>query len=284
MTSLRASFPLSMLLQIASLPRSTYFYHHRHHHRPGRYARLKQRITELVTDYRGRYGHRRIHLLLAREGISVAKKTVLTLMRALGLGCRVRRHRYNSYPGAEGVTAPHLLRREFTAEAPNQKWVTDVTEFSVAGTRVFLSPIIDLYDRAVIAHSISTRATTAFTNASLKEALATLPPGAGPLVHSDQGFQYRHSSWKGILADAQARQSMSRKANCYDNAIAENVFGHLKAEAFLETRPTSVDGLIKQIGDYIHWYNHERIQERLEGLTPMQYRNQALAEASPSTL
>ncbi|ROZ61760.1 IS3 family transposase [Kocuria soli] len=282
--SLKASHRLELLLQIAALPRSTYFYHQRRSQRPDRFAQVKARIQTVFTQAKGRYGHRRIHRVLTTEGYTVAKKTVLALMHQLGLRCRVRRPRYNSYPGAEGLTAPHLLKREFTAQAPNHKWVTDVTEFRVAGTRVYLSPIIDLHDRVVISHSISLRPTTAFTNAALAKALESLPTGAGPLVHSDQGFQYRHASWRELLANAGAIQSMSRKANCYDNAIAENFFGHLKAEAFLERTPETVTELIDQIEEYIHWYNHNRIQERLEGLTPMQYRNQALMTTTTTTL
>ena len=234
---------------------------------------------------RGRYGHRRVHLLLAQAGWAVAKKTVLTLMRQLGLKCQVRRRRYNSYPGHEGASAPNVLQRRFQVPAPNQVWVSDVTEFALTGSKLYLSPVIDLHDHAVIAWSMSTSPSTAFTNASLRQAFDTLPaPAPGLMVHTDQGFQYRHRSWQALLARNHAVQSMSRKGNCYDNSLAENFFGHLKSEAFLEGMPTTIEDLTEQIDAYIHWYNHERIQERLEGLTPMQYRCQALGATALAAL
>ncbi|NOJ60299.1 IS3 family transposase [Arthrobacter sp. 260] len=114
------------------------------------------------------------------------------------------------------------------------------------------------------------------TNASLRDALVTLEPGQQPLVHSDQGFQYQHLSWRRMLQNADATQSMSRKANCYDNAVMENFFGHLKEELFHRIRVLSTDALTAALHDYIHWYNTERISTKLKGLSPVQYRAQAL--------
>ncbi|WP_368077051.1 transposase [Rhodococcus sp. W8901] len=111
----------------------------------------------------------------------------------------------------------------------------------------------------------------------MRSALATVDDGKNLLVHSDQGFQYQHSSWRQLLADAGATQSMSRKANCYDNAVMENFFGHLKEELFHHTRYLDIDALATALDDYIHWYNTERISTKLEGLSPVQYRAQALA-------
>ena len=112
---------------------------------------------------------------------------------------------------------------------------------------------------------------------SLRDALATLQPGQAPLIHSDQGFQYQHTSWQRLLTSAGATQSMFRKANCYDNAVIENWFGHLKEELFNHTRHTTVDALTQALHDYIDWYNNHRISTRLEGLSPVHYRTQTLA-------
>ncbi len=225
-----------------------------------------------------RYGHRRIHTELLKHGWTVAKKTVLQLMRVLRLVCKVRRKkRYNAYQGEQGKIAPNELKREFEAGAPNQKWVTDVTEFAVGDRKLYLSPVMDLFDRQIISYTIGTSPNLALTNTSLRKALACLEPGQQPLVHSDQGFQYQHASWRALLAGAGAVQSMSRRGNCYDNAVMENFFGHLKEEVFHHVRFLNTGALEAALHDYIHWYNTDRISTKLKGLSPVQYRAQALA-------
>lgn len=278
--SLKAEHCLDVLLQAAGLARSTFFYHQARLQRPDPRAELNAAITDVFTSNHARYGHRRVHLELVKAGWQVAKKTVLKLMRRLGLVCRVRRkRRYVSYQGETGQVAANLLDRGFTADAPNQKWVTDVTEFRIGDDKVYLSPVMDLFDRQIIAYSLGTSPNLQLTNNSLRSALATLDDGAAaaPLVHSDQGFQYQHISWRHLLAEAGATQSMSRKGNCYDNAVIENFFGHLKEEAFNHVRYLNLDALTTALHEYIHWYNHDRISTRLEGLSPVQYRTQTLA-------
>ena len=276
--SLKAEHRLDVLLEVAGLSRSTFFYHQARLSIPDPQAELKAAITTIFTDNRSRYGHRRVHLKLVAAGWQVAKKTVLKLMRQLGLRCPSRRkRRYVSYQGEAGKTAPNLLERNFTAEAPNQKWVTDVTEFRIGDIKLYLSPIMDLFDRQIIAHTMSTSPNLSLTNSSLSMALATLSAGETPLVHSDQGFQYQHLSWRDLLADVGATQSMSRKANCYDNAVMENFFGHVKEEAFHHVRYLSIEALAIAVDDYISWYNNDRISETRKGLSPVQYRAQALA-------
>jgi putative transposase len=139
--ALKAQFPLQMLLDIADLARSTFFYHHAKRDQPDPLADLKAAIGDAFSAAHGRYGHRRVHTVLTRQGWQVAKKTVLKLMRTLDLICKVRRRRsYNSFKGEIGIVADNVLARDFTATAPNQKWVTDVTEFRVADRKVYLSP------------------------------------------------------------------------------------------------------------------------------------------------
>lgn len=276
--ALKAEYPLPLLLEVAGLARSTFFYHQARFDRPDPQAELKAVIDEVFRAAHGRYGHRRVHAVLTARGWRVAKKTVLGLMRELGLFCRVRRRRrYNSYLGEGGKIADNVLDRDFTAAAPNQKWVTDVTEFRIGARKVYLSPVLDLFDHSVVAHSWSLSPNLALTNSSLAAAIATLLPGEQPLVHSDQGFQYRHRSWRVLLSDAEATQSMSRKGNCYDNAVMENFFGHLKSELFYCNRFDTVEAFTTALDGYIHWYNHQRISTKLKGLSPVQYRAQALA-------
>lgn len=199
-------------------------------------------------------------------------------MRLLRLVCKVRRKkRNNSYQGEQGVVAPNLLKREFKADAPNQKWVTDVTEFSVGDRKLYLSPVMDLFDRQIISYAIGVSPNLELTNSSLSGALAILESGQKPLVHSDQGFQYQHTSGRKLLQNAGAVQSMSRKANCYDNAVMENFFGHLKEELFHRVRVLNTEALESALHEYIHWYNTERISTKLNDLSPVQYRARVLA-------
>lgn len=218
-----------------------------------------------------------MHALAVGQGWRIAKKTVLALMRQEGLYCRVRRRkRYSSWKGQLGRIARNHLDRQFNPPRPNTAWVTDVTEFHIGQRKIYLSPVIDLYDRSGIAHSWSYSPTTAFTNSSLKDAIDTLPNGDYPMVHSDQGLHYQHWSWQKMLTNARLKQSMSRKANCLDNAVAENFFSHLKTEMFHHHTYTNVEEFTTELNAYIHRYNTERISLQRKGLSPAQYRAQAL--------
>lgn len=276
MCALKAEYRLSVLLEIAGLARSTFFYHQARLHRPDPCADLNAAIQVAFTRVAGRYGHRRIHRELTKTGWRVAPKTVLKRMRQLGLQCHVRRRKgFTTFRGTVGVTAPNRLNRAFTATTPNQKWVTDVTEFRLGDDTLYLSPVMDLFDRQIIAYTLGHSPTVKLTTTALREAIATLPPGAHPLVHTDQGFQYQHRSWQELLASTDAIPSMSRKGNCLDNAVIESFFGHLKTE-LQPTQFTTIAALATATHDYIRWYNHERTSSTLNGLSPVQYRTQAL--------
>lgn len=278
MVALKAAHRLDDLLAAAGLARSTFFYHQARLDAPDPREDLKAAITRVFHDAHGRYGHRRVHHVLVQDGWQVAKKTVLALMRELGLFCHVRRRRpYASWRGRVGRVADNVLDRDFTATAPNRKWVTDVTEFRVGEQRLYLSPVMDLFDHQVIGYTTGTSPSLALTNASLDKALTGQDVQPGLIVHTDQGFQYQHASWQRRLTAVGAVQSMSRRGNCYDNAVIENFFGHLKTEAVYHQRPTGVEELTTLISDYIHWWNNTRVHTRIEGLNPVQYRAQALA-------
>lgn len=272
----KADHRLDDLLTFAGLARSTFFYHQARQGRPDRHADTAEAVRAVFVRAHGRYGHRRIHAELRRSG-PIAKKTVLAVMRRERLVCPVRRRRrYSSYGGEVGKVAANLLDRDFTATGLNQKWVTDVTEFRVGERKLYLSPVMDLFDRQIIAHRIETAPTLELSHGSLRDAFLA-SPGATPMVHSDQGVHYQHRSWRNILAGAGATQSMSRKGNCHDNAVIENFFGHLKSEMFHHARFASVADLTEALEEYIAWWNTDRTQERLEGMSPVQYRAHALA-------
>lgn len=274
--ALKAGHALTTLLTVAGLARSTFFYHQARLDAADKHAALKVEIRRIFDRFNGRYGHRRIRDELRAAGWAVSKKTVLKLMRALGLRCQIRRKRYDSFKGEIGKVAPNLLQRDFSTTAPNQRWVTDVTEFRVGDRKVYLSTVMDLFGREIIGHSAGLSPNLELTNRSLRQALTRLRPGEKPIVHSDQGFQYQHRSWRKLL-QGRALQSMSRKGNCLDNAVMESFFGHLKDELYCNTTFLTVDALIAAIDDYIAWFNTERGHSTLKGLSPVQYRTQALA-------
>ena len=265
------------LLDAAGIPRSTFFYHQKRLREPDKHAALKAAIRESFERNKHRYGYRRVLLDLRNKGWVVNHKLVFKLMREMGLRAKIRQRRpYVSYAGTISRIADNKLERNFTPDEPNTFFVSDVTEFRVAGRKVYLSPVMDLYDRSIVAHSVATSPSTAFTADSLSKAIAACGPEPGWMIHTDQGFQYQHTSWRNLIHDNGGVQSMSRKANCYDNAVMENFFGHLKTEMYHGEVFDTVAEFNQAIDEYIEWYNTERVQQRLKGLTPMQYRNQTL--------
>ncbi|SDR68042.1 putative transposase [Corynebacterium timonense] len=238
---------------------------------------LKQAIRDSFKRNKHRYGYRRVLLDLRNQGWIVNHKLVLKLMREMGLKAKIRQRRpYISYTGTTSHIAENTLERNFTPDKPNSVFVSDVTEFKVAGRKVYLSPVMDLFDRAIVAHTVATSPTTALTSASLAQAIEACAPKPGWMIHTDQGFQYQHSSWRTLISQHHGVQSMSRKGNCYDNAVMENFFGHLKTEMFHGEVFDTIEQFTAAVDEYIQWYNTQRLQQRLKGLTPMQYRNQTL--------
>ncbi|GAA1181801.1 Integrase core domain protein [Corynebacterium glaucum] len=268
---------MEYLLEAAGIPRSTFFYHQKRLSEPDKHAAIKDAIRESFERNKHRYGYRRVLLDLRNQGWVVNHKLVYKLMREMGLRAKVRRRRpYVSYAGTISHIADNKLERKFTPGTPNRVFVSDVTEFRVAGRKIYLSPVMDLFDRSIVAHTVATSPSTVFTADSLSKAIAACDPEPGWMMHTDQGFQYQHPSWRNLIHDNGGVQSMSRKANCYDNAVMENFFGHLKTEMYHGEVFGTVAEFKQAIDEYIQWYNTERIQQRLKGLTPMQYRNQTL--------
>ncbi len=198
-------------------------------------------------------------------------------MGKLGLKSLVRPKKYRSYKGQVGHSAANLLQRKFEAAGANQKWVTDVTEFNVGGEKLYLSPVMDLYNGEIVAFETAKRPAFALVDMMLKNALAKLRTDERPILHSDQGWQYRMPAYQRALREKHVVQSMSRKGNCLDNAAMESFFAVLKTEYFYLNKFSSVDELQAGLKQYIHYYNHDRIKMKLKGLSPVQYRTQPLA-------
>ena len=259
------------------MARATYYYHLNQTEKPDKYEEVKRRIHMIFEENKGRIGHRRITIVLQAEHYKINKKTVLKIMRQLGLFCKVRMSKYHSYHGEVGMIAPDLLEQNFAAASPNQKWVTDVTEFNIRGDRLYLSPIMDLFNGEIIAFQTHRRPMYELVKNMLKDALTKLADHEKPIIHSDQGWQYQHQSYQQRLKNKGIKQSMSRKGNSMDNGMMENFFGLLKTEMFYdqEDKYKTLDELIIAIDDYINYYNYDRIKVKLKGLSPVNYRLQS---------
>ena len=240
---------------------------------------MKEEITAIFHENKGRYGYRRITAELRNRNIYLNHKTVQRLMQKLGLVCRVRMKKYRSYKGEVGKIAPNLLNRNFHAEKPNQKWVTDVTEFSLFGEKLYLSPILDLHSSDLVSYTISDRPVLRMVTTMLNEAFAKIPDGTNLILHSDQGWQYQHKQYQRMLREKGIRQSMSRKGNCLDNAVIENFFGLLKSELLYLQEFQSMEHFKQELIEYLDYYNNRRIKAKLKGLPPAIHRQQALSAA-----
>ena len=244
-----------------------------------KYKAAKAEITAIYHENKGRYGYRRITMELHRRGFSLNHKTVQRLMKEQGLVCHVRMKKYRSYKGEVGKIAPNLLKRDFHAEKPNQKWVTDVTEFSLFGEKLYLSPILDLYSSDLVSYTISDRPILSMVTSMVDKAFENLPDGTGLILHSDQGWQYQHKHYQALLKGKGIRQSMSRKGNCLDNAVIENFFGLLKSELLYLQDFQSMEHFKQELIAYLDYYNNQRIKAKLKGLPPALHRQQALSAA-----
>ncbi|KAB4607197.1 IS3 family transposase [Bacteroides thetaiotaomicron] len=272
--SLRCGHCQSDLLKAAGLARSTLYYQLSLQKAKDKYADVKQLIASIFHEHRGCYGYRRIHCELQKRGLKFSGKTVRKLMQQLGLKSPVRLKKYRSYRGNMGLAAENILQRQFKAEAPCEKWVTDITEFRAGGQKLYLSPIPDLFNGEIVAWETACRPTEELVKRMLNKGLESRAEGEKPLLHSDQGWHYRIKSYQSALADRGLVQSMSRKGNCLDNAVMENFFGHLKEEMYYRRDYRSVEELENAVNEYITYWNQKRIKLSLGGLSPVEYRTE----------
>lgn len=229
---LRHEHKVSLLIEVSGLPRSTYYYSKRRTI-TDKYSAIKEQITVIYKENKGRYGYRRITNELHNRGYIINHKTVQRLMKEMDIICRVRMKKYYSYKGEVGKVVPDLIKRDFEADKPNQKWVTDVTEFSLFGQKLYLSPILDLCSRDIVSYVISDRPVLSMVMRMLDKAFAKIPNNTKIIHHSDQGWQYQHKRYQHALQEKGISQSMSRKGNCLDNAVMENFFGLDSADYFV---------------------------------------------------
>lgn len=273
---LRHKHKISLLIEVSGLPRSTYYYYVKHRNKEDKYSEIKKQITTINHENKGRYGYRRITAELHNRGYVINHKTVQRLMKQLGINCKVRMKKYRSYKGEVGKVAPNLLERDFYAAKPNTKWVTDVTEFSLFGRKLYLSPILDLYSESLVSYTISEHPSLYMVTDMLEKAFQEIPDNTNLILHSDQGWQYQHKQYQRRLKEKGIRQSMSRKGNCLDNAVIENFFGILKSELLYLQEFKSLEHFRSELENYLDYYNNCRIKLKLNGLTPAKYESQAI--------
>ncbi|ROH98374.1 IS3 family transposase [Chryseobacterium sp. G0240] len=254
------------------MARSSFYYHQKAFDKKDKYGEVKTLIKQIYQRHKGRFGYRRITLIMKQQGIVINHKTVLRLMKTLGLKSIIRVKKYRSYRGEQGKIAPNILERNFNTSHPNQKWATDITEFNVSGNKLYLSPIIDLFNGEIISYELSERPVFAQIINMLKKSFRKIKNVQNLILHSDQGWQYQMKAYQNILKQKGIIQSMSRKGNCLDNAVIENFFGTLKSEMFYLKKFKSIQELKKEIHQYINYYNNDRIRLNLKGKSPIEYR------------
>lgn len=272
--ALRHQHPLEQLLQQMDLPRSTFYHRRNKWAGPDPKAGMKTAVRTAV-DENPCYGYRRVTALLKRQGEAVNHKSVQRVMQELRLQVPRQTGRFRSYRGPGHEIVPNILQRDFNAVRPNERWVTDVTEFAVGGEKCYLSPIMDLYNSEIVAYQLSRRPTLNMVQSMVRQATRRLGEGQAPVLHSDQGWHYQHAAYRRLLGRKGLTQSMSAKGNCLDNAAMESFFSLLKNELFRRLRFDSIAQLEHAIRRYIRYYNHKRIKLKLNGLSPVEYRTQA---------
>ena len=274
---LRGSYPLTELLRVLVLARSSFFYHRTALRSGDKYATVRIAMTEIFNGNYRCYGYRRLHAMLRHKGQRLSEKVVRRLMVEEQLVVsRNRRRRYSSYCGEIGPAPDNLLARDFNAEQPNQKWLTDITEFQLPSGKVWLSPVIDCFDGKVVSWSLGTRPDAELANTMLEGAISTLTAGERPIIHSDRGGHYRWPGWLERVNAASLIRSMSRKGCSPDNAACEGFFGRLKTEMYYghEWSGVTPEHFMQHVDTYIRWYNEHRIKLSLGALSPEMYRRQ----------
>ncbi len=273
--ALKSEYKVYELLESLGIRRSTFFYIQNTMKQPFKYEETQGRIKSLFKENDSRYGYRRLHAELRKEEIFVSEKVVRRLMNQSNLIVKSKkRKKYSSYQGEGLPGAVNIINRDFHAEKPNEKWLTDITEFHIPAGTIYLSPIVDCFDGCLPSWTIGTSPNAKLANDMLSGAISTLEDGQRPIVHSDRGAHYRWPGWIKLMKEASLTQSMSKKGCSPDNAACEGLFGRIKNEMFYN-RPwsgISVDEFMTILNDYLIWYNTKRIKKSLGYLSPIEYR------------
>ena len=258
------------------MARSVFYYQLKRLKTEDKYSAERKEIRDIFHEHKGRYGYRRITAEMRNRKYVINHKPVQRLMAEMGLKCKIRKVKYRSYKGEVGKVAPNVIERDFTAAAPNRKWATDVTQINIGSTKLYLSPILDMFNGEIISYNISTSPNLEQVYDMLDKAFGKFGKLDGLILHSDQGWQYQHFGYRKRLEEHHIIQSMSRKGNCLDNSMMENFFGIMKSELLYAEKFESAQDFIKALEEYIEYYNNKRIKSRLNGKSPAQYRTLSL--------
>lgn len=262
------------MCQFFGVSRSGYYEFIKRIDKPDKDEPLARLIAECQKKCHKIYGCRRVLIWLKREKqVSRNVKTVYRIMSKFGLLSEIRRRRKYRQMGQQLHKYKNLLNQEFKADRPNQKWVTDISYIHTSQGVLYLSMIRDLYDNSIVAYKTGTEQTVNLVLSTLKAAKEKETVTAELQLHSDQGFQYTSHGYFNLTKEYGIKPSMSRRGNCYDNAMAENFFSILKTECIYMHKPKSFDEARQMIDDYIYFYNNKRIQLKTK-LTPFEKRHQ----------
>ena len=271
----REKYSISEMCRFFGVSRSGYYSYVKRMDCPEKNLPLAEKIRECQAECKQTYGYRRVHIWLERHKIYCNPKTVLRVMNKYGLLSVVRRRRYVKC-GEALHRYPNLLNRNFAAERPNQKWVTDISYIRTGQGFLYLSVIRDLYDNSIVAYKTATQQTIHLVLSTLRAAKKKEKVTAELQLHSDQGFQYTSQAYFKLTQAYGITPSMSRRGNPYDNALAENFFSILKTECIYRTKISTFAEANRLIDEYIYFYNHQRIQTKTK-LTPLELRCQSVA-------
>lgn len=273
--ALRNRYSLPLLFNKLSFAKSCYYYQENVFSKPDKYTNLRNRIRKIFTENKERYGYRRIYGMLAKECCTVSEKVVRRIMKQENLVVRIRKkQKYSSYKGEITPAVSNVIARNFHADKPNQKWLTDITEFAIPAGKVYLSPIVDCFDGLLPCWTIGTSPNSNLVNTMLDSSIALLKNDEHPIIHSDRGCHYRWPGWIERMDKAGLTRSMSKKGCSPDNSACEGLFGRLKNEMFYTQNWTgvSIEKFIDTLNDYLVWYNEKRIKVSLGNMSPKEYR------------
>ena len=271
----KEKYTISEMCRFFNVSRSGYYGYVSRLEIPAKDLPLAKQIQECQDKCGKTYGYRRVHIWLERQGIHHNPKTILRVMQKYNLLSVVRRKKYRNY-GEHLHRYPNLLNRDFNAEKPNQKWVTDISYIKTKQGTLYLSIIRDLFDNSIVAYKTGTEQNINLVLSTIREAKKKEKVTAELQLHSDQGFQYTSHAYFKLTKSYNIIPSMSRKGNPYDNALAENFFSILKTECIYRTKFETYEEARLLIDEYIHFYNYERIQLKTK-LTPLEKRSQYVA-------
>lgn len=260
------------LLRFAVLARSTYYAIIKSFTKKDKYADVRANIHCICESNFRRYGYRRVTVVLHKKGIKINHKVVMRLMQEESLTSKVRMKKYHSYRGQVGKIAPNIIQRNFYATKPNQKWTTDITEFALFGKKLYLSPVLDMFNGEIISYELSESPVLQQVISMLNKTFSKVKNTNGIVFHSDQGWQYQHAYYQKTLKNHGIIQSMSRKGNFLDNSVMENFFGILKSELLYLQEFSSLEEFKIKLHEYIYYYNNKRIKLKLKGMSPIEYR------------